>query len=90
MCPQEQGGRGAEPVQKFFGEGGGVNFSRFFTDVFYGWLLIAIIRVRFSVIQENVLKLDFKSKMRYFLLKTKISERWGSTPLAFDGWELCP
>jgi len=28
--------RGVEPVRTFFGHGEGVNFSRFYADVFYG------------------------------------------------------
>jgi len=37
VCPHGQGGRGVKPVRTFFGQGErGVNFSRFWKDVFYG------------------------------------------------------
>jgi len=36
VCPHGQEGKGVEPVLTFCGQGRGVNFFRFYADVFYG------------------------------------------------------
>jgi len=43
VCLHGKGGEGVEPVRAFFGQGGGNNFSRFFSDVFHARPLMVYI-----------------------------------------------
>jgi len=43
LCVRTDGGGGVEPVGTFCGQGGGGNFSRFCTDVFFGQLLTGLL-----------------------------------------------
>jgi len=50
VCPHGQGG--IEPVRTFYRQGGGVNFSQFCTDVFYGQLITILLSARIVTSQR--------------------------------------
>jgi len=66
VCPHGQGRSWVEPVRIFCEQRGGVNFSRFCADVFYGRSLIDFLIKKIK--QQYITLCDFLGNIKYDML----------------------